>query len=367
MKKNSLISRIIAIISSLELTVLLLFLLSLLVVWGTLYQVDNGIYAAQERFFNAWFTMVAGIVPFPVLKTIVILLSVNLLAAAFRKRPLSIVTAGLFIIHIGVVVLVAGTAVTSSLNKESAINLQEGQSTAEAFDFSSWQLTFFLKNAATTTIVRFDFDKLRPGQKLTLIPGIDPIYLHTLHTNCGVMRNEEEQKILSFKPLPPSTERGRNVPGCSIVLGEEQYFAYAGLTYPVNFLLGDYSVQVSLLPEALALPLRMQLNRFEIQWHPGTTNARSYKSFLRVLGKNIDREVVVEMNRPFRYGAYTVYQMGYTGTENNYATTLAIVRNPLRYMPYISSCIIVIGMFIHFFVKMWIVLYSKRGALRDKQ
>jgi hypothetical protein len=61
---------------------------------------------------------------------------------------------------------------------------------------------------------------------------------------------------------------------------------------------------------------------------------------------------VVEMNRPFRYGAFTVYQMSYNGQPGNYSTTLAIVKNPLRLMPYIASIVIVSGLFLHFLVKM---------------
>ena len=41
-------------------------------------------------------------------------------------------------------------------------------------------------------------------------------------------------------------------------------------------------------------------------FHPGTSLAKNFRSRIRVTGKGIDREAVVSMNRPFRYGPYAL-------------------------------------------------------------
>ena len=84
------------------------------------------------------------------------------------------------------------------------------------------------------------------------------------------------------------------------------------------------------------------------------------------MGKNIDRDVVIEMNRPLRFGTFTFYQMGYSGKPGDYLSTIAIVKNPFKYMPYISSIIIVTGLFFHFLVKMWYTISSNGGVQRDE-
>jgi hypothetical protein len=113
--------------------------------------------------------------------------------------------------------------------------------------------------------------------------------------------------------------------------------------------------------------MRVELSGFEAKWHPGTQKAKSFQSRLRLFGKNMDREVAIEMNRPFRYKDFTFYQMGYSEQEGGgHSSTLAIVKNPLRYLPYIASLIIVAGLFLHFFVKMWFELSRIRGSHREK-
>ncbi|MBN1578314.1 MAG: cytochrome c biogenesis protein ResB [Chitinispirillaceae bacterium] len=378
MKKNNWPLRLFSWLSSLQLTVIALLCLAVLVVWGTLYQVDNGIYAAQERFFRAWFVLIAGAVPFPAVKSIAAVLSVNLLAAAFRRRPVNIRTIGIIILHIGVAVLIGGSAIASHFVRESAITLNEDQGTDTTYDFTSWQLVVALNGnsggAPYSRISRYDLKRLRRGQRINLAPTMTTLSLRHIYRNCGAMVSpHDSQTITSLKPVDKTTEEGRRIPGIvfSIDARDDKKpahnpdrFVYAGSPYPVPFAYGVDTIILSLQPLALPLPVRITLSRFTAEWHPGTSKARSFQSRLRMLGKNIDREIVIEMNRPFRYRSFTFYQMGYAGQEGNYSSTLAIVKNPLRYLPYIASLIIVTGLFFHFIVKMWYELSSIRRNRR---
>lgn len=360
-------------LGSLHLTVAAIMVLAVLVIWGTFYQVDNGIYAAQERFFTAWITMIAGIIPFPAVKTVVSVLSLNLLVAAFRKRPLNINTFGLIVIHIGVAVLIAGTAIASNYNKESAVILAQGQSASETNNFASWQFVASVtgreNGAASSKVYRFDLKKLRQGQRIKLPPTSIKVTLQNIYKNCAVkLDTADRQAITALHPIKLSTDEGRNTPGIIYSVaapgngnkGEQLNkvnFLYSGVVDPTPFYYGHDTIMLSLEPEPMPLPFKVTLLKFSAAWHPGTDKAKSFESRLRVLGKNVDREVVVEMNRPFRYKSYTFYQMGYSEQDGGYTTTLAVVKNPLRYMPYIASLIIVAGLFLHFIVKMWRNVY----------
>jgi hypothetical protein len=50
---------------SLHTTVICLIILCILVLWGTFYQIDHGIYAAKARFFSSWIVLIGGFFLFP--------------------------------------------------------------------------------------------------------------------------------------------------------------------------------------------------------------------------------------------------------------------------------------------------------------
>ena len=379
MKRKNVLTKAAAVTGSLQVTVIGVAILAVLVVWGTLYQVNNGLYAAQERFFNAWFTLIGGYMPFPAVKTVVAVLSVNLLAAAFRKRPLSVTTAGVIIMHIGVAALIGGAAVTSNFLQESTATLTEGQQTSEAYDFATWILSVSVNGTTDgkpySKIIRYDLRQLREGQTLALPPMDAAITIHKIYRNCTPeLSTSDRRMITGITPAAGSTERGQNIPGITFLMTgnsdissgwSKEQFAYAGASGTTPIACGTGTAAVSLEPLALPLPLTIALKKFTVEWHPGTSKAKRYESRLRVLGKNIDRDIVIEMNRPFRYRSFTFYQMGYSDQNGKYASTLAIVKNPLRYLPYMASLIIVGGLILHFLVKMGRHLSLNRSNPRE--
>ena len=377
MKKVSPFKRVITFLGSLQLTVIALLVLMILIITGTLYQVDHGIYAAQQHFFKAWIVFFKGVLPFPAVKSVVAVLTINLIAAAVRKRPFTIRTAGLFIMHIGVIVLVGGSVVTSYFVQESAITLTQGQSTNTTYDFSTWNFIISVNGTKDgkhyKKVYRYPLTKLRNGKCIKLAPSPVTSTIKKVYSNCASQISSDSQSITGLVERPPAKEQGRNFPGVTFSIaapgpnaGGVTRHLYAGSMIPESFTFGPDTIVLTLQPHSIELPMRITLSRFEVQWHPGTSKAKSFKTRLRLFAKHLDREVTIEMNRPFRYQSFTFYQMGYNGEEGNYSSTLAIVKNPLRYMPYISSLIIVVGLFLHFFIKMWFELIRIRGTSREK-
>jgi hypothetical protein len=73
----------------------------------------------------------------------------------------------------------------------------------------------------------------------------------------------------------------------------------------------------------------------------------------------VDREVLIYMNNPLRYGGLTFYQAGF---ENNDRTTiLTVVRNPSWLMPYISCVLMGAGLVLHFGINL-LAFIRRRGA-----
>src|SRR5262245_8829889 len=119
--------------ASLRLTVALLSLGIMLVFLGTLAQVHEGLYDAQTRYFKSWFVSSPTIghrtwpIVLPGGYLIGTLLLVNLLGAHATRFKLEKRKFGIFLIHGGVVLLLAGQLATDMFQVESQMRLTEGQ------------------------------------------------------------------------------------------------------------------------------------------------------------------------------------------------------------------------------------------------
>ena len=102
--KSGRIFRVVERIASLKLTVVLLALFFLLVLFGTLYQVDNGILRAQQKFFYSWF-ITQYLIPLPGGQLVLWLIGVNLLASLVIHTRSGRYTVGLFLSHLGLIFL----------------------------------------------------------------------------------------------------------------------------------------------------------------------------------------------------------------------------------------------------------------------
>src|ERR1035438_6600217 len=128
--RNDILERL----ASVKLTLLCLGLAMMLVLLGTLAQVQMGTFAAQKVFFNSgWIygTWLLGwkIPVFPGGLTVGTLWMINLIAAfgtrfTFRKRD-----SGILISHFGIIVLLGGQLLTQTLAHESNMPIELGGQT----------------------------------------------------------------------------------------------------------------------------------------------------------------------------------------------------------------------------------------------
>ncbi len=96
-------------LGSLPFGVVLLIALFVLFFWGTLFCARAGLYAGVSRFFDSWFLLVSGVLPFPALKSIAVLLGVNVLCACLFCIPHTLKNGGLLLVHVSVLVLICGS------------------------------------------------------------------------------------------------------------------------------------------------------------------------------------------------------------------------------------------------------------------
>jgi len=142
-------SRVIKFLSSLKLTVVLLALGLVLVFIGTLAQVHEGLYNAQTRFFKSWFVFGATLfgvkMPWLILPggyTIGSALFASLVTAHFTRFHWSWRRSGIFMTHLGVILLLLGQLGTDMLSTESSMRLEEGETRNYSEDFHVNELAF---------------------------------------------------------------------------------------------------------------------------------------------------------------------------------------------------------------------------------
>jgi hypothetical protein len=114
--------------------------------------------------------------------------------------------------------------------------------------------------------------------------------------------------------------------------------------------------------EKVVLPVEIKLLDFEKSMHPGTDIPRSFSSRIEITTEGAHHQAVISMNRPLRYREYTFYQSSYSedgmGGESS---TFSVVRNSGRWLPYIASALIFLGLAGHFLVMLAAALKRNRS------
>ncbi len=114
---------------SLRLTVVLLVLGMVLVFAATLDQVNLGIWAVQEKYFRSFFVLWRfGDVPVPVFPGgyfIGGLLLINLVASHLYRFKLTFRKSGIFLTHIGLILLLLGELFTGVLQEDYSMRLEQ--------------------------------------------------------------------------------------------------------------------------------------------------------------------------------------------------------------------------------------------------
>ncbi|MGN6554314.1 MAG: cytochrome c biogenesis protein ResB, partial [Verrucomicrobiota bacterium] len=126
--------RLIRFLSSIRLTFALLVLGLVLVFWGTMAQVHLGLYQAQSEFFRSFWIFwkpngtSLQIPVFPGGYLLGGLLLINLFAAHTRYYKSTKKQLGIIMIHLGIVLLLAGQFLTDFRSSESTMHIRAGSS-----------------------------------------------------------------------------------------------------------------------------------------------------------------------------------------------------------------------------------------------
>ena len=371
---------------SLRLTIVLLALSIILIFAATLDQVNLGIWAVQQKYFHSLFVLWrVGDIPVPVFPggyLIGGLLLINLICAQVYRFKFTAKKSGIWLTHVGLIMLLIGELLTGLWQEEFALRLDEGQSKNYSESYRSNELAII-----ETTDAQFDDvvaipEKLvargdaiqQPKLPFRVIPkiyypnaalasreppaaGAPPAAPSPATTGIGLQA--------TASPLPITYKQDeRNLPAAYVELvGAEgslgtwlvsadprfppQRFDYAGRTWKIAF---RY--------ERNYKPFSLTLLKFSNDLYAGTDIPKNYSSRLRLNtpdGRD-DREVLIYMNNPLRYAGLTFYQASFDGPKT---TILQVVRNPSWQLPYIACALMTLGLVIQFAIHL-VAFFARR-------
>jgi ResB-like family len=360
----------IAILSSLRLTVVLLGLCMILIFVATLLQVELGIHEVQLLYFRswiAWFDLMPGAgrfpIPFPGGMLLGAALLLNLLAAHIRRFKLRWEKAGMFLVHGGIVLMLLGELFTAVLSEESQMRLDEGQTSNYSVSPRETELVVIEAGAdGSDQVHAIPFEQLRDGASFrfdgfelrmarffrnsriedgTLAgPEFDPMRADRGMGVSLAVKEKPRETAMDLRDLTSAFVEIRSTDGktqgrwlLSNTLPSEEEFQVDGKTW-----------KMAIRQKRFYHPFSIRLLDFTHERYLGTQIPKNFSSRIRLLNpeEGEDRETLIYMNHPLRYGGLTFYQAGFENSDRT--SILQVVRNPAWTMPYVSCAMVGIGL-----------------------
>jgi hypothetical protein len=388
------VNKVLNIFTSLRLTVVCLGLALGLVFIGTLAQVKLGLYIVQEQFFNSyfvWWKPENGSFRIPVWPGGYLLgglLLVNLIAAHIKRFELKRKKLGIFVVHGGLILLLVGQLFTQLFQVESYMRIEEGEHRNYSESGRASELAVIdVTDPKTDTVVAIPQRLLAHRKEITNAGLPFKIKVDSFYENADP-KFASGKLIFEQKPFQVAMDK-RNIPAASISIETDE-----GPKGP--FLLSNWKTERELVGilaenfgerfdreivapgrfshkgrqyELAVRPVRyykehtIQLLDFTHDRYRGTDIPKNFSSRIKLMrpdtGEN--REVLIYMNNPLRYGGETYYQGGFDPRANDTVTILQVVRNPSWITPYVACTLVGAGL-LYQFLSHLVAFAKKRTA-----
>lgn len=367
-----LLDRLINFFTSLKLTVVCLILGMTLVFFGTLAQVDMGLYQAQAEFFRSfivfWGPKGAGwkIPVFPGGYLIGGLLLINLVSAHYRRFGLRRDKAGIIITHIGLILLLLGQLATDLFSRESNLHfrLNEAKNYSEAD--RTWELAVIdVTDPQDNRVVAIPESVLESERVVRSAALPFSLTVKEFHPNATLSDTAQPgyQKATAtagfgpqiwYRAEPRATKMdGRDIPAAIVEMQSPGgpslgTWFFSGNLHPQTFTFSNRTYEAGLRLGRYYQPFSLQLLQFEHDVYPGTDIPKNFASRVRLHNPASaeTREVKIRMNEPLRYGGLTFYQASFDA--DNQGSVLQVVRNPSWITPYVGCLLVGAGLTLQF-------------------
>jgi hypothetical protein len=366
--------------SSLKLTVVLLSFSLILIFFGTLDQVQYGIWHTQELYFESFlvvwtFPEHAPLgqhlhwirIPMPGGYLLGGMLLINLLAAHFNRFKLSWAKCGIFLIHSGLILLLISELMTDILAVESQMPVDEGGTSNYSQGFRENELVFIDRSHPEHDSVHaIPASLLKPGKRIN-VPNT-PLSIRTVryHGNAEIGRATRGSPaesiatrgaavrmgiIVNPKPETYSEDEINTVTAfVEVIKGEDSLGTWLVSNvmderFPPQMVdAGDRSFEIALRFTRHYYPFEIELIDFKHEKYPGTEVPFNFSSEVKVTHQDStkNQKALIYMNHPLRYEGLTFFQASFANQDKT--SIFQVVRNPGWLLPYLSVLLMGLGM-----------------------
>ncbi len=365
------VQRVWKVLKSLELTIVGLVALMVLVIWCTLAQVDLGSYMAVRQTMRTIFVWwhVPGthrrIPVFPGGALVGGVLMVNLVAAQLGRLVLTWKKLGIWIIHLGLILLFIGEFVTGLFQVEMRMAIEEGETSnfiesgrddelviadatdPKAVDEVQVPESLLAREGTvdvTGTPVKLNIKAYYRNASLGRRTDADPPALATAGVGAGIAVHE-------LPPVTSDDEMDTRAVFVEPIADGRSYGTWLvsnGLGAPQSFLHEGHKYVLSLRPRRQYLPYALTLKKFHHDVYLGTDIPKNFSSLVHISNpaKGEERDVLIYMNQPLRYEGKAFYQASFG--KGDTLSILQVVDNPGWLLPYVACTLVALGLLLHF-------------------
>jgi len=352
-------------LTSLKLTLFCLIGLMLLVFLGTLEQISTGLLAAQKKYFHSIFLYWGPVPYFPGGLFFSTLLILNLAASFVSRFKFRWKSLGIWLIHLGLVVLIVGEIMSAWLTVESQMVIREGQ--VANYSFDTHQLELVIINSTDPEhdqVVAIGQQSLYPNNRITHSSLPFSLHIVQCYPNSRFEKLGEDiepvatrgwgTKVSVIPHQPTLKDDERNLLSVFVTLADKEQNALGtwllsnAISASQTLEFGGRQYELLVRNKRYYFPFSLELVEFIHELHPNTNIPKEFASKVNVFGADgdLEREARIYMNHPLRYQGKTFYQASFG--ENNTTSVLQVVDNPSRLTPYISSGLVCLGLAVQF-------------------
>ena len=303
-------------------------------------------------------------------------MSIQLAVTMAVVIPLKWSKFGLWVVHIGIMTLLIGGFITQILAVESQLTLAEGETGNYTTAYHEYELAFWEENGDSNQVFAYDDTYLQTGSNLDILPYHSRIKVVTYYQNCDAFTTKatggpkyiSSSGIGMLEQRKPEKEVTQNAPGIMFSLTEKDkpsldILLYGQENQAMVIPLDGKQVHMMLRLKHYPMNFALKLTDFIKNVHPGTDIPSSFESYADLKENDNSRPVKIWMNNPLRHGGYTFFQASYAQPQGAAEkSTFAVVTNPGRVMPYVSSLVVFAGLLLHFLIKL--IPYVRRETAK---
>ena len=378
-------------VADLRITVTLFALAMVIVFWGTISQVDNGLWTVVQKYFRSFFVWVPlrvvlfnqieenGVVlPFPGGWAIGLAMLINLLAAHAVRFKLAWNRGGVIIIHLGIIVIMVSEFITGTYAVEGQMLIQIGTSVNQVIHPGTAEfVVIHTKDAKTDEVISVPRKYLKPGAVIDdpRLPFVMQITQYMVNSGVGPAKPADVDPDTKGLARTYVAFEQKEIAGVAQNQRHDAPSMYAYLTDRKGNKLGKWLFtallenqdatidgklyNINLRFKQTQRDFSIYLKDFKHDVFPGTTTPKDFHSSIRLTDEGagiINREDEIYMNSPLTYKGETFYQQSWTTdpmTRKANGTILQVVRNPGWSMPYIACFMVGFGMLYHFGITLY--------------